>query len=139
MLTRPVSIPIHNPADVATLRGMSDIDLAVTKSKRLESLLEQKGATGRGLHEKADSIQGQLSPDIVRKIHKIAAIRNKLMHDDSYKKIDNRKDFLAACADAERALAGKPRAPLAVWIAMGVFILIVAFYLYNLLRGSFGR
>ncbi len=82
---------------------MSDIDLAVGSCKRLESLLEKKlGASGRGLHEKVSSVEGKLPRELVRKLRLVATVRNKVVHEADYQNIDNRKDFVRACKDAER-------------------------------------
>ena len=48
---------------------MSDIDLAVTRSRKLEQMLERDfGASGRGLHEKTSSVEARLPDDLVRKL-----------------------------------------------------------------------
>lgn len=84
---------------------MSDIDLAVTRAKRLERLLEQKlGATGKGLHQKANSVEARLPAELVRKLRLVATVRNKLVHEDDYKRIEDRRGFLRACDEAERGL-----------------------------------
>jgi hypothetical protein len=84
---------------------MSDIDLAVTKSKALESLLEQAlGATGKGLHEKVTSVQDKLPQPLVKKLRFIATVRNKIVHESSYEKIDDRPGFTRACGEAEAEL-----------------------------------
>jgi hypothetical protein len=115
------------------LRGMSDIDLAINRSKRLEHLLEQNaGATGKGLHQKVSSVEGKLPPELVRKIRLVATVRNKLVHEDDYKKIDDRAAFTRASNEAERELkamapGGKGRGKL-ILLAVGL-ILVIAIYL----------
>ena len=82
---------------------MSDIDLAVTRSQRLEQLLERDfGATGRGLHEKVSSIADAMPQDLVRKLRLVATVRNKVVHESG--RIDDRDRFLAAADAAEREL-----------------------------------
>jgi len=84
---------------------MSDVELAVTRTKLLESLLEQAlGATGKGLHEKVSSVQDRLSPPLVKKMRFIATIRNKIVHEANYEKIDDREGFTRACDEAEAEL-----------------------------------
>ncbi len=84
---------------------MSDIELVVNKSKALEALLEDGlGATGKGLHEKVSSVQTRLPEALVRKLRFVATLRNKLIHDTDYAKLDDRPAFERACADAEREL-----------------------------------
>jgi hypothetical protein len=84
---------------------MSDIELAVTRTKALESLLEQTlGATGKGLHEKVSSVQAKLSPALVKKLRFVATVRNKIVHESDYAKIDDRDGFVRACDEAEAEL-----------------------------------
>lgn len=72
---------------------MSNIDLVVNLAKKLESLLSKEyGADGKGLHEKVSSVEGHLSPEIVRKIRKVASIRNRVVHEDGYE-LSNVSEF----------------------------------------------
>jgi hypothetical protein len=113
---------------------MSDIDLAVKKSKRLEALLTRRwGATGKGLHEKVDSVQSRLPPELVRDIRKVATVRNKIVHDDSYKSIEDRRGFLRAYEQAERGLSGRRLHGLGiVAIAFTLFFIALALYMFHL-------
>lgn len=52
------------------------LDLAIS----VEELVEKLGGTGRGLHEKTESIAHLLEPKYVRKLHMIASVRNKSNH-----------------------------------------------------------
>ena len=83
---------------------MSDIELAVSRTKTLEALLEQLGATGKGLHEKVSSVQQKLAPALVKKLRFVATVRNKIVHESDYAKIDDRGGFLRACDEAEAEL-----------------------------------
>ena len=56
----------------------------IEKTKAIEGYLQGMGATGKGLHEKLDSVQFQLPEDVVRRIRKVATMRNKLMHETGY-------------------------------------------------------
>lgn len=92
---------------------MSDIELAITRVKALESLLEQVlGATGKGLHEKVTSAQDKLPQPLVRKLRFVATVRNKIVHESNYQQIDDRNGFLRACDEAEaelRAMCAPPK------------------------------
>ena len=92
---------------------MSDIELAITRTKALEALLEQAfHATGKGLHEKVTSVQNRLPQPLVRKIRFVATVRNKIVHESDYKHIDDRDGYVRACDEAEaelRALAAPPK------------------------------
>src|SRR5579871_5985471 len=91
---------------------MSDIELAITRVKALESLLEQLGATGKGLHEKVTSMQDKLPLPLVKKLRFVATVRNKIVHESSYQQIDDRAGFVRACDEAEaelRAMLAPPK------------------------------
>lgn len=84
---------------------MSDIEFVLAKCKTIETLLvESFGATGRGLHEKISSVEHLLSPRIVQQGRYIATIRNKIVHDANYPRLDDRDRFIQACNEVETAL-----------------------------------
>jgi hypothetical protein len=82
---------------------MSDIDLAVTRSQRLEQMLERDfGASGKGLHQKVSSIADSMPDDLVRKLRLVATVRNKVVHESG--RIEDKSRFLEAADAAEREL-----------------------------------
>jgi ABC-type multidrug transport system fused ATPase/permease subunit len=84
---------------------MSDIELAVTRCKRLETLLEEElGASGRGLHQKVSSVQDKLPEALVKRLRFIATMRNKLVHEADTDRLDDRSDYERACDVAESEL-----------------------------------
>lgn len=84
---------------------MSDIDLAIKSSKKIETRLESVlGATGRGLHEKVTSIEHKIPTALVKRIRYIATIRNKLIHEESFSKINDRPSFKAAVKHVSKEL-----------------------------------
>ena len=112
---------------------MSDIELVINRTKAFESLLETGlGAVGKGLHEKVTSVQARLPEPLVRKLRFIATLRNKLVHDTDYQKLDDRPAFERVCQEAEselRALIAPARVinkgcfgAVAIGIGMGVVI-----------------
>ncbi len=87
---------------------MSQIDTAVTLSRRLESLLEAKyQATGKGLHEKVSSIEDKLPLQLVKSLRYIATMRNSVVHEEGFV-IDDLKGFSEQGDAALRQLGGKP-------------------------------
>lgn len=56
--------------------------VTVDISRKLENILGQLGASGKGLHEKATSVQHLLPPKLLSKLRYVASVRNKLSHDD---------------------------------------------------------
>ena len=62
---------------------MTPIEELIKITQNMETVLEEDyGATGKGLHEKASSVESQLTPEVMKKIRFIATIRNKAVHDD---------------------------------------------------------
>lgn len=51
---------------------------------QIESLLTKLGATGRGMHEKLDSIETNIEFSMVKKIRWIATLRNKAVHEENF-------------------------------------------------------
>lgn len=77
---------------------MSSIEMAVRNARAIESLLEQRlGATGKGLHEKLNSVQGHLPADIVKTARWIATLRNSAVHQDAFE-IERPEDFMNAAS-----------------------------------------
>jgi len=84
---------------------MNDYELAIKRCKKLEALLaEGFAAEGKGLHQKVTSVEGRLPPPLVKRLRFIATIRNKLVHDEDYERIDDPAGFRDACDAAEREL-----------------------------------
>ena len=102
----------------------SDLERAVRWSKRFESLLERRfGARGRGLHEKIDSVAGDLDRETVRSLRLVATVRNKIVHEAGYTRIDDRARFKKSCKQADRALGG--RRPIKTLVLVVGLVLIV--------------
>lgn len=51
---------------------------------QIEALLTKLGATGRGMHEKLDSIESKIEFSMVKKIRWIATLRNKAVHEENF-------------------------------------------------------
>jgi len=72
---------------------MSDQYAVVLKTtKKIEALLTAIGSEGRGLTEKCRSVEHLLPPDIVWSIKRVAADRNKLLHEEGFE-LNNIGDF----------------------------------------------
>ena len=82
----------------------------IRASKQLEQLLAQHyDATGRGLHEKTSSVEDQLDSDTVRRLRKIATLRNKVVHEDF--EIDDLTDFQCEAQGLAQQLHPKATKP----------------------------
>jgi hypothetical protein len=113
----------------------SDLDLAVTWSKRLEALLASRyHANGRGLHEMIDSVKGDLAEPVVRDLRLVATVRNKIVHQEGYDRIDRKAEFLAACRRARRALS--PRRARRRWMVLAALAALLAFAVLMLSMGK---
>jgi len=115
---------------------MSDIDLVVRSSKHIEaSLARLFGATGKGLHEKVSSVENKLSSSMAKQIRYIATIRNKIIHDENYNRIDDRKAFKSAVKRVKAALrklekpSGLKRKLLVVILFLLLLVLAAAYSL----------
>jgi hypothetical protein len=87
---------------------MSQIELAINLSRRLESLLEKNyQATGKGLHEKVSSVEGKLSSQLVKNLRYIATMRNSVVHQEGFV-IDDLAGFTAQGDAALAQLGGSP-------------------------------
>ena len=60
-------------------------DNIIDRTKEIETILTDLGATGKGLHEKVSSIQDTLNKQVVKAIRYIATIRNNALHDANFK------------------------------------------------------
>ena len=88
--------------------SLSQIETVIRASKQLEQLLAQHyGATGRGLHEKTSSVEDQIDSDTVRRLRKIATLRNKVVHEDF--EIDDLIDFQCDAQSLAQQLAPQPQ------------------------------
>ncbi len=102
---------------------MSDIEKVVTRTRRIEKLLRvQYHADGKGLHQLVTSCEERLPHDVISKLRYIATIRNRIVHEDSFK-LDDRKQFLSVCDECEKELT--PRANRFIWrVAISLMTLI---------------
>lgn len=88
-----------------TLEGSFEQSVIV-RVREIESLLVHNfGAEGRGLHEKLSSVEAKLPAHLAKKVRRIATVRNKLIHEDSFKFDDNPELFLLDCEYAISFLA----------------------------------
>ncbi|GAB6039257.1 hypothetical protein JCM15519_38160 [Fundidesulfovibrio butyratiphilus] len=93
-------------AGVASFNNQDiSLDNLIRSSSNIESLLEDKGAVGKGLHEKVSSIESELPESSVKSIRFIASIRNQLVHEGpDTVSFEKKRDYLEACQRVERDL-----------------------------------
>lgn len=76
---------------------MNPYEIAITRCKELEQLLEEIGASGRGLHEKISSVEHNLTPRLIGKLRFVASARNRLVHESGDWSDDEVADYTQAC------------------------------------------
>lgn len=75
------------------------------RSRAIEGFLGKLGATGKGLHEKATSIEKELDEQTIKKIRFIASIRNKAVHVDDFHLPETTLDgYMTACDEVDAEL-----------------------------------
>ena len=120
---------------------MSDIDFAVRQCKEIEAILREKhGADGKGLHQLVTSIESRLPTEVVRTLRRVATIRNKIVHEEDYRRLDDRKGFLADCAAAKKQLHAlakrkRPRKRTTRPLVLVVLIVLAAIVMVAQTRG----
>jgi hypothetical protein len=86
----------------------SDIDVVITETREIESLLSKYfDSEGRGLHQKITSASSSLDASLVKKLRWIATIRNKVVHENNFE-IPNRDSYIKACEECKNLLQRTP-------------------------------
>ena len=85
---------------------MLNLEHIIGRTKEIESLLEQLGAEGRGLHEKVTSIQETvLNPQLVSQCRFAATIRNSAVHEPDFSiDYETMERFDVSCDEATSQL-----------------------------------
>lgn len=116
---------------------MSDIDTVIEGSRVLKQLLEIRfGATGRGLHQKINSIGATVLPmKTVKRLRWIATMRNKVVHENF--SLPDRDAFILSCnlcrneiinvKTTNNGIVNKITSKLKYILIRSVFIIIICF------------
>jgi hypothetical protein len=108
----PKQIKIDNSPIGSDISDGSDYKTVIETSKMLEAELTSKGANGKGLHEKATSIESILCADALQRIRKVATIRNKLIHEEDFTLSDRQLiEFKTYAREALNLIDDIPSAP----------------------------
>jgi hypothetical protein len=82
----------------------NDYELVIKSSKELEYILDTNfEAHGKGLHEKISTARG-LPNQLVKDMRFLATVRNKLIHERGFDKIEDRAGFIKAFTRSALAL-----------------------------------
>ncbi|MBD3671091.1 MAG: DUF4145 domain-containing protein [Gammaproteobacteria bacterium] len=107
---------------------MNDLERAVRASKQIEARLERQfGARGKGLHEKVSSVERSLPAALVKRIRYVATLRNKLVHEDNYHRLDDRASFKRAVKTIQQEFRKMDKSPFPWGLAI-VSTLVVAIF-----------
>ncbi|QUJ67356.1 DUF4145 domain-containing protein [Photobacterium sp. GJ3] len=112
---------------------MTEIELVVSRSRRLEYLLKRHyHAEGKGLHQLITSCEERLPHEIIPSLRYVATMRNKVVHEEGFEL--NVQGFRKACRDCEKELT--PRSTRRVWavavlLVVGMTALALWFYSTN--------
>ena len=96
----------------------------ITLSAMEITLLRILNARGKGLHEKISSVEKGLPVSLVERIRYIATVRNKLVHEESYRKMDDRASFRRAVKYVNKELKRMEKTPVS-WLMVSVIVLVV--------------
>jgi len=113
---------------------VSEIELVVSRSRRLEHLLRHHyHAEGKGLHQLITSCEERLPHEIIPTLRYVATIRNKVVHEEGFT-LDDSRGFRRACQACEKELT--PRSARRVWavavlLVLGMTALALWFYSNN--------
>jgi len=87
--------------------------MIILRSSELESALRRAGASGAGLHELTESLAAAMPPELVKKAHYLAAVRNQVAHEgaaSSSEEVDV-DAFNRACDDVTAFFNAEDTAP----------------------------
>jgi len=82
---------VHFPVSLNSNYASNIYELVIKVSNELEKCLSAVGATGRGHHEKIQSVDAQLVRPLPKTMRRLNWLRNKLVHEEV---IPNRDDFI---------------------------------------------
>lgn len=93
---------------------MDKTGLILRAAKAVETALAHiLGATGRGLHEKLDSVGSLFSVREMQTLRVVATLRNKLVHEVAFNAEDMPSHFIELCDEMIRMIESKVRSSMA--------------------------
>ena len=108
---------------------MSEIEVVITWSRRLEQvLISRYGATGRGLHSLTTSAARVLPEGAERALRWVATVRNRVVHDDSFR-LRNPRGFARKARRLERELVRGALRPRSRWWRGAVVLALLGAWL----------
>jgi hypothetical protein len=102
-------------------------------SKQFESILQNNGAFGKGLHQKISSLESDLPRPLVKRLRWIATIRNKAVHEEDFK-LENASEFFKVCKTTLKELKthlGGPKSKLLRNLIVLTILVSAVYLVYN--------
>ena len=79
--------------------------IIISLSREIESSMTRLGATAAGLHDKTDFLAPKLTPECIRLLHYIAAVRNRNAHESTSMSSEDMELFVQSCESVLKELA----------------------------------
>lgn len=80
--------------------------IIISLSREIETVMTGLGATAAGLHDKTDFLAGRLTPECIKLLHYIAAVRNRNAHETTSMTQDELELFVQSCESVLQELNG---------------------------------
>ena len=78
--------------------------IIISLSREIETLMTRLGATAAGLHDKTDFLAPKLTPECIKLLHYIAAVRNRNAHETTSMTQDEMELFVQSCESIVKEL-----------------------------------
>lgn len=78
--------------------------IIISLSREIETAMTRLGATAAGLHDKTDFLAPKLTPECIKLLHFIAAVRNRNAHESTSMTQEDMEMFVQACENVLQEL-----------------------------------
>lgn len=85
-------------------QSIQQTGIVISLSREIESVMTGLGATAAGLHNKTDFLAPQLTPECIKLLHYIAAVRNSNAHESTSMTQDELDLFVQSCESVMKEL-----------------------------------
>lgn len=85
-------------------QSIQQTGIIISLSREIESAMTRLGATAAGLHDKTDFLSPKLSPECIKLLHYIAAVRNRNAHETTSMSDEDMELFVESCENVLKEL-----------------------------------
>ena len=78
--------------------------IIISLSREIETAMTRLGATAAGLHDKTDFLAPKLTPECIKLLHFIAAVRNRNAHETTSMTQEDMEMFVQSCESVLKEL-----------------------------------